>query len=98
MCIFIYLQLTEEFLCDPYGQEALKAIYRFVSYNSEWLQKSLGVSISPPGMETSAAMQASAGGQRGSIVDEAKLVPWSEKTFKQINVYDMMENIGQSVS
>ena len=88
-----YSQIANEFLCDPYGQEALKALYRFVSYNSEWLQRALGVTAAEPGTTPSGPM----GGGPGSYVaiEEAKLVPWSEKTFKEINVHEMMEAIGE---
>ncbi|TRY78188.1 hypothetical protein TCAL_04263 [Tigriopus californicus] len=35
--------VADSLLTDPFGQESLKAVYRFVSYNSEWLHTTLGV-------------------------------------------------------
>ena len=36
---------ANKILADPHGQTALKTIHRFLSYNSEWLQKTLGVTV-----------------------------------------------------
>ncbi len=40
---FFARQVSDQLLSDQYGQEALKAVYRFVSYNSEWIQRAVGV-------------------------------------------------------
>jgi hypothetical protein len=36
-------QIANHLLSEPMGQEALKAVNRFVSYNADWLQYALGV-------------------------------------------------------
>ncbi len=41
--LFLAHQVSDQLLSDQYGQEALKAVYRFVSYNSEWIQRAVGV-------------------------------------------------------
>ena len=41
---FIF-QAADKILAEPHGQEALKTIHRFLCYNSEWLQKTLGVTV-----------------------------------------------------
>ena len=38
-------QAADKILAEPHGQQALKTIHRFLCYNSEWLQKTLGVTV-----------------------------------------------------
>ena len=38
------MQVANNLLSETQGQEALKAVYRFISYNSDWLQTALGAS------------------------------------------------------
>ena len=70
------------------GQESLKAIYRFVSYNSEWIQREVGVTVAIGG--------GSGGGEKGGMQEEKpKLVPWGEKTFKEQTPMEMNNKIGK---
>lgn len=36
--------MTDRIVSQPAGQEAVKSVLRFLSYNSEWLQTVLGIS------------------------------------------------------
>ena len=40
---FFDQQVTDRIVSQPAGQEAVKSVQRFLSYNSEWLQTVLGI-------------------------------------------------------
>ncbi len=54
---FLPTQVADQLLCEPSGQEALKAVYRFVSYNSEWIQRAVGVSAAVGGTSSHSSHQ-----------------------------------------
>ncbi len=82
--------MANQLLSDPNGQESLKAVYRFITYNSDWVQRALGVTPVIGGTSNA-----------GSFVhkadeDETKpqLAPWEEKTFKEATPAEICSKIG----
>ena len=79
--------MSEQLLLEPMGQEALSAIYRFITHNSEWVQRTLGVTASIGG--------GTGGGADDGEEEKPKLVPWGEKTFKEPSPKETIHKIGR---
>ena len=73
--IIFWLKVADSILSEPHGQEALKTIHRFLCYNSEWLQKTLGVTVR--GVDTLVEKSSDMGGDDGP-----KLLPWEDDIFR----------------
>lgn len=70
------------------GQESLKAVYRFVAFNSEWLQHALGVE--PVVMANETRQKLSSDQPQAPV----KMIPWSESTFRQLCPRQLASQIG----
>ena len=84
------MQLSNRLLSDEFGQEALKSLYRFTSYNSEWIQSAMGVAATIGGSEADGDSE----DPFSSGPAKPRLVPWEDQTFKQPNVHEMTTQIG----
>lgn len=69
--------IADRLMVDQHGQTALKTIHRFLSYNSEWLQKTVGVTVRE--VDTLADKSV----QNEVIPTEGpKLLPWEDDIFR----------------
>ena len=69
--------VADKILSDPHGQQALKTIHRFLCYNSEWLQKTLGVTVRE--VDTLAEKTST---NETIPVEQPKLQPWEDDIFR----------------
>ena len=75
--MFSTFQVADKILSDPHGQQALKTIHRFLCYNSEWLQKTLGVTV----REVDTLAEKTSGNETVQV-DQPKLQPWEDDIFR----------------
>ena len=84
--------IANDLLSEESGQFALKIAYRFISFNTEWVQNSLGMTT----FESSAARY-----NQTVSVDESLIMPlvkpWTTELFPQSNALAMMNRIGGSI-
>ena len=85
--IFFYLQAADKLLIEPHGQTAMKVIHRFLAYNSEWLEKTLGVTVR--GVDTLAEKP---GVTEAMPVEMPKLVPWEGDIFRTPTPKEMVSH------
>ena len=69
---------ANKILVDPHGQTALKTIHRFLGYNSEWLQKTLGVTV----REVDTLAEKSIQNNENILIEQPKLLPWEDDVFR----------------
>ena len=97
-------QVSEQLLLDPLGQEALSAVHRFVSHNSEWVQRALGVTAAIGGGSGGSGGGSGDGGSGdggggGGVGDDGdgrpRLVPWGDRSFREPDPRDMATHVGE---
>lgn len=88
----IFCQIANRLLSDEFGQEALKALYRFTSYNSEWIQTAVGVTATLGG---GSEKEEDSEDPFSNGPTKPKLLPWDDSTFKLPNALEMTTQIGE---
>ena len=69
--------MADRLLVEPHGQTALKTIHRFLSYNSEWLQKTVGVTVREVDTLAEKSIQ-----NEVIPIEEPRLLPWEDDVFR----------------
>ena len=69
--------MADKLLSEPHGQTALKTIHRFLSYNSEWLQKTVGVTVREVDTLAEKSIQ-----NEVIPVEQPRLLPWEDDVFR----------------
>ena len=82
---FFSEMLSNELLSSVHGQNALRAVHRFLTHNPEWLGNTIGAGLSQEREE--------GGGSGGGGADH-KIVPWGYCVYRQTHSHDMITNVG----
>ena len=85
------LQAADRLLVEPHGQTALKTIHRFLAYNSEWLQKTVGVTVREADTLAEKSLQ-----NNVIPVEQPRLLPWEDDVYKTPSPKEMVMHCCES--